>query len=124
MLRALGVKKKMPLSQLTDEEKSVVFECLKCVATGKVILHDWEFQTIMGIEAQELLAIVKKISDIDDSDETANLAINNSINNLLGYPHGKHSKWNEFISVPESEVARVFAKWRGEPVSGYFDGIK
>ena len=114
----------MPFTQLTDQEKSVVFECLKCVATGKVILHDWEFQTIMGMEAHELLAIVEIIPDIDDSDKMVNLAINNSINNLLGYPHGNHSKWNEFISVTESEVARVFKKWRGEPSSRFFDGVK
>ena len=28
---------RMPLADLTDDEKAVVFECLKCVAKGDVI---------------------------------------------------------------------------------------
>lgn len=114
----------MPLAQLTDDEKALVFECLKCVAAGKVTLHDWEFQTIMGIEVKDLLAVVNKWPEVDDSEEVVFLAINNSMNNLLGYPHGKHFMWSEFIHAPQSEIARVFAKWRGDPVSSYFDGIR
>ena len=114
----------MPLAQLTDDERALVFECLKCVAAGNVILHDWEFQTIMGIEVKDFLKVVAKWPDVDEAEETVFLAINNSLNNLLGYPHGKHSKWSEYVSASQSEVARVFAKWRGEPVSGYFNGIR
>jgi len=52
----------MPLADLNDAEKHVVFECLKCVATGTVI--------------------------------------------------------------PLREIARVFPKWRGEPVGNYVEGLK
>ena len=38
----------MSLDNLTDDERSVVFKCLECVAAGKIIAHDWEFQTIYG----------------------------------------------------------------------------
>lgn len=87
----------MSLAQLTDGEKAVVFECLKSVAAGKVILHDWEFQTIMGIEPKDFLAVVRKWPEIDDSQEIVFLAINNSMNNLLGCPHEKQSLSGESL---------------------------
>jgi hypothetical protein len=114
----------MPLADLNDAEKHVVFECLKCVATGTVIKHDWEFQTIFGIEVAQLVAVVEAWPNIDDSDEVASLAINNSMNNLLGYPHGCHADWDKHMPIPLREIARVFQKWRGEPVGNYVEGLK
>ncbi len=44
----------------------------------------------------------------------ANLAINNSFNNLLGYPtRNKQELWPKFISVSGIELARIFDKWKG-----------
>lgn len=113
----------MPLAQLTDEERAIVLECLECVASGKII-PDWEFSIVMGIQRGELLDVVDRWPDVDDSDDTVSLAINNSLNNLLGYPHAYHSRWDDVLSVPKSEVARVFRKWRGKPASRYFDGLR
>jgi hypothetical protein len=114
----------MPLSNLTDEEKEVVFQCLRCVATGEIILNDWEFQTVFGIEFETLEEIVRSLPVIDESKEEVRLAINNSLNNLLGYPHGRHTEWSNYISVPQAEVARIFTKLRGENIGGYFKGIQ
>jgi hypothetical protein len=114
----------MALNNLTEEETETVFQCLRCVARGKVILNDWEFQTIFGIEFETLKEVVRSLPNIDESTEEVRLAINSSLNNLLGYPHGKHSMWGKYIDVPQAEVARVFSKWRGEPVSSYFEGVQ
>jgi hypothetical protein len=114
----------MALNNLTEEETEIVFQCLRCVATGEVILNDWEFQTVFGIEFETLEAIVRLLPNIDESKEEVQLTINNSLNNLLGYPHGQHSKWSKHIDVPQAEVARIFSKWRGKPVGSYFAGIQ
>ena len=114
----------MPLRNLTEAETEIVFECLRCVATGEVILNDWEFQTLFGIEFALLEKIVEDIPNIDESTEEVQLAINNTFANLLGYPHGRHDRWAKYISAPQSEVARIFSKWRGERVGSYFDGIQ
>ena len=114
----------MPLADLSVEEQRVIFECLKCVASGKVIKHDWEFQTIFGIDVSELLSVVDAWPNVNDADETTNLAINNSLVNLLGYPHGCHDQWEKHMSIPLGEIARVLNKWRGETVRSYFEGIK
>lgn len=114
----------MALNNLTDAETEVVFECLRCVATGEVILNDWEFQTVFGIEFETLEKIVQALPHIDESQEETQLAINNTLNNLLGYPHGCHVQLSNYISVPQTEVARIFLKWRGEPIDDYFEDIQ
>jgi hypothetical protein len=104
----------MPLSNLTKPEQAVVRACLECVVSGKVIKHDWEFWTIMGVSLTELRTVLEAWPDVNESDEMVQVAIQNSMNNLLGYPHGWHERWNEFLEYPREMVARVFAKWRGQ----------
>ncbi len=113
----------MTLTNLTEDEKQIIFECLKCVASGKVILHDWEFPIIMGVELEELQAIVDRWPDVDDSDQVVALAINNSMANLLGYPHEKRAEWDELMPVTQSDVAKVLSRWRGKSISDYLDAI-
>ena len=59
--------------------------------------------------------------------ERQDLAVNNALNNLLGYPHGKESSWSEFISADPTEVADVLARWRGDDPDtaprAYFDRL-
>jgi hypothetical protein len=114
----------MHLADLTEEDRQVIFACLKCVASGSVIPHDSEFQTIFGIEVSELTTIVEAWPNVDDSNDVVNLAINNSMVNLLGYPHGRDHEWEKYMPILLSEIARIFDKWHGEQVRGYFDGIK
>ncbi len=102
----------MPLAHLTVEERNVVFECLKCVAAGKVIKHDWEFQTLFGITVSAFKKIAKAVPNIDDSNDKVMLAINNAMNNLLGYPHSCHEEWQKYMPIPLADIARVFTKWR------------
>ncbi len=102
----------MPLADLTEKERHVVFECLKCVAAGKVILHDREFQTLIGVTATSFKKLANAAPIIDDSKPKIRLAINNAMNNLLGYPHGYHEKWAEVMPTPLAEIERVFTKWR------------
>jgi hypothetical protein len=113
----------MSLSDLTPEELEVVRTCLECVGAGDVILHDWEFHTIMGIYPEELSSVLAAWPAVDDKDEVVRLAINNSLNNLLGYPHEFQKQWESRIPVSKAEVARVFSKWRGRRISSYIDGM-
>lgn len=111
----------MPLIDLTEKEKAVIFDCLRCVASGKVILHDAEFHALFGMEVPEFLAVVDKWPNVDDSEESVFLAINNAMNNLLGYPHGQDL--NDHIRASKPDILRVFQKWRGESISSYFSGL-
>jgi hypothetical protein len=111
----------MALTNLTDEETEVVYQCLRCVATGELVPHDSEFQTRFGIEPEDVQAIVRSLPDISESVENVILAINNSMNELLecyGEP-----KWHSHISVSKAELSRIFAKWRGKTPDSYFEGM-
>ncbi|MEY2563212.1 MAG: hypothetical protein QOH88_1405 [Verrucomicrobiota bacterium] len=106
---------KAGLSSLNDAEKQTVFECLRAASDGP-FFPDWEFHTLFGLHRDQVTRIVASISDIDDSSEDTALAINNAMNNLIGYPHRQEAAWSQFISVSREEVSRVFTKWRGDAV--------
>jgi len=113
----------MALTDLNARETEVVFECLRAAAAGP-FFPDWEFHTLFGLERGDVQAIVDAWPDVEETSEKVSLAINNSMNNLLGYPHGRPEDWPRYISVSTSEVRRIFDKWRGQPRSNYFGGLR
>ena len=103
----------MPLTELSIDERRVVLECLRASAEGP-FFPEWEFSTLFGIARPDLVRIVEAWPEIDERTEEVQLAINNSMNNLLGYPHACEDAWPQFLSVPRSEVERIYAKWCGD----------
>lgn len=77
---------------------------------------------MFGLERSRLKKILQSWPDLNETDETVVLAINNSFNNLLGYPHGLHDNWSDYIPVDSQELARIYAKWKGRSMRNYFDG--
>src|SRR5207247_11470498 len=61
-------------ADLLPEENALVLACLECVASGRVIPHDWEFQTLFGIEPAQVVAVADAWPNVDDSDEIVGLA--------------------------------------------------
>jgi len=101
----------MTIRKLTDQERRVVHECLMAALNGP-FFPDWEFQTLFGIDREVFAKVVEAWPAFDESDDEVQLAINNSMGNLIGYPHGAEKKWSEFISVPPEEVRRILKQWR------------
>jgi hypothetical protein len=112
----------MPLRDLDPEELEVVRDCLRSAAEGP-FFPDWEFHTLFGLERAEVKSILKSWPNLNENDEAVVLAINNSFNNLLGYPHGLLDNWSDFIRVDSQELARIYTKWKGRSVRNYFDGL-
>lgn len=112
----------MPLKDLDPEELDVVRDCLRAAAEGP-FFPDWEFATLFGLERAELKSILHSWPDLNEDDELVVLAINNSFNNLLGYPHGLVDNWSDFIRVDSHELARIYMKWKGGNVRNYLDGL-
>ena len=101
----------MTLKDLTENELAIVKQCMMCVADGKVILHDWEFHSIMGVGIDEFLEILALWPNINENEERVKMAINNSLNNLIGYSHGKQKSWDRIMEAPISEIESVLQKW-------------
>lgn len=105
----------MGISHLSKDERNVVFECLLAASEGP-FFPEWEFHTLFGIERARLKEILGSWPDIDESQEDVQLAIQNSMGNLVGYPHGKDGDWSKYISASPQEVLAILQKWKSSDV--------
>ncbi len=103
----------MPLYQLTSEECEVIRRCLRAAAVGP-FFEDLEFHTLFGLQRRELAAVLSQWPHVDDRLEDVDLAINNSLCNLLWHPHGHAGALYEWVGASADEIERIFEKWRGE----------
>lgn len=105
----------MSLANLDEKEREVVRECLRA-AVESPFFPEWEFGTLFGQTRNEVMQVLLYWPSLDEADESVVCAINNSFNNLLGYPaRNKQELWPKFISVSGIELARIFDKWKGRP---------
>ena len=90
----------------------VVRECLDAAVRGP-FFPDWEFSTLFGLEGDEMAAVLAEWSSASD-EHLQDVAVNNAMNMLLGYPHKESEEtWRCFISVPPIEVAAMLARLAG-----------
>jgi hypothetical protein len=110
----------MHLERLSKRDSQTVGELLRAPADGP-FFPDWEFHTLFGLDRDQ----VRKIADdwplATAPPENVVLAVNNSINNLLGYPHRKNNAWGKWISVDQNTIRDLFDRLRGQPGESYFD---
>lgn len=101
----------MPLTDLTEAEREVIRDCLRASVTGP-FFPLWEFQTLFGLEHQQVAGIAFGSPPLDDTREDVRVAINNALNMLTGYPHRcSEEVWQQYIRVPSGEVRRILKKW-------------
>jgi len=101
------------LANLDEREREIVRECLHAAVEGP-FFSEWEFGTIFGLTRDEVRQVLLCWPKLNEADESVVRAINNSFNNLLGYPTpNKQAIWPKFISVSGMELARIFDKWKG-----------
>ena len=110
----------MSLANLDQRERDVVRECLRAAVEGP-FFPEWEFATLFGLTRDEVRQVLLSWPEINEAEATVVLAVNNTVNNLLGYPtENKQEVWPRFISVSAMELARIFDKWKGrEPRTSY-----
>ena len=119
----------MPFNDLTEEEKSIVRECLVASLEGP-FFPDWEFHTIFGITREELKKVISAWPNIDLKNKAVDLAIHNSLNNLIGYPHGKENEWSKYISKSLNDIKAIQNKLIGKERANnnegknYFENLK
>jgi hypothetical protein len=117
---------------LSDDEIKVIKECIKAAAYGPFFIDDgakddpyWEIHPLFGLTIDELRNIADALPNLDLGNEKVKLAINNSINHLLGYPHGcSEEVWKKYISVSKNELEKIYLKWTVKKQTNYFEGIR
>ena len=103
----------MALSDLSNRERELVRRCMQAAADGPYF-PDWEFLTIMGVSRDEVRTVCGSWPQVDESRERVRLSINNTLNNLTGYPHGMTETLEAEVGADMEEIERVFRKWRGD----------
>jgi hypothetical protein len=96
------------LELLSDPDREVIHRRLRAASDGP-FFEDWEFGSLFGLERSEVRAVLARWPSVLVV-ETTWLAINNSIGNLLGYPHGYDLQ--KHIGVDAHELGLVFERWR------------
>lgn len=107
----------MGLANLNLEERRIIGECVKAAVFGP-FFPDSDFKIIMGVTRDEAIIVANQFPDVDEYDEEPEgnddswLVINNSMVNLLGFPHGKEAVWDRYISATPEKVRHIFYRWR------------
>jgi hypothetical protein len=112
-----------PLSSLSEADREILHRCLRVAAEDQSVFPDWEFHSLFGLWRPEFQAIVDSWPNLDESSEEVELALNNTLNNLLGYPHDHHDDWDAYFGFGWQDVRRILTALRGKMPSSYFDGM-
>lgn len=102
----------MNFEALDEAERGLVGQALHAAVSGPFFL-DWEFHTLFGLERGEVLTVANTWPTISDR-QVAELAVNNALANLWGYPHGCEVVWSEWISATPGELEDLLDKLRAE----------
>lgn len=113
----------MPIADLTPHQRDIVGRCLRVAADRPDLFPEWEFSTIFGLSRPELGRIADRWPDIDETQTKISCAINNAMNNLLGYPHIWQKNWAEHLDFTPRELVETFHAWRGDKPRNYFEGM-
>lgn len=86
--------------------------CLRAAVHGP-FFGDRIFPILFGLTRTEVQEVLDAWPSVHDA-EVADVAINNAINNLLGYPHGvSEEDWVDYLPVSREELKEFFKNWRG-----------
>jgi hypothetical protein len=102
----------MDFDNLSDMDKTIAAQALRAAANGP-FFPDWEFHTLFGLERSEVIAIEDTWPEPYSSPERVSIPVNNSLNNLSGYPHQEDAVWSQWISVDRQQLNALFNKLRG-----------
>jgi hypothetical protein len=84
----------MDFDSLSEVDKRIMGEALRAAADGP-FFPDWEFHTLFGLERCVVRAIAHAWPEPPAPTEEIELAVNNTLNNLLGYPHDQDAVWSQ-----------------------------
>ena len=101
----------MHLERLTQIESRIVGEVLRAAADGP-FFPDWEFYTLFGLARAQVRQVANAWPTPIIDPEIVAIAVNNSFNMLLGYPHRKEHEWSEWISIDGPTLNQFFNRLR------------
>lgn len=104
------------LAHLSTEDQDLLRRALVEAVDGPYF-PDWELHTLMGVERDEVGAVADSWPDPPtalgaDALHTQELATNNALVNLIGYPHCCDDRLREHLGVGRDGLRALFQRWR------------
>lgn len=96
---------------LDASEIDLIGACLRAAADGP-FFDDSEFVTLFGVNRLYLRQIAAGWPSVNPLDEGVAVAVWNSMNNLLGFPHGLSADLRSYVPGGSAAIVRVLARWR------------
>jgi hypothetical protein len=87
---------------LSLTEIDVVKRSLQATVEGR-FFPDWEFETLIGVDRETVKDVYEAWPNQTSNQEDFGCAVVGSLNNLLGYPHGRDEELVKY--VPEGREA-------------------
>ncbi|MEP2784835.1 MAG: hypothetical protein ABJP33_20730 [Pseudoruegeria sp.] len=97
------------LSKLSAYDLDVVKKCIEA-SLDKRIIPEMEFSILMGVSHEEAKAIVEAWPALNSDDEITQMTIQGSMNNLIGYPHGKFDLIQHDYDIDTAQISEVYLK--------------
>jgi len=121
---------------LSEADSAVIKGCLKATVDGP-FFPEWEFYALFGLWRSEVAVVLASWPDLpadapagyDSPADFQEVAINNAMNNLLGYPHGVQGEaFVSEVGASEPQVAATLSRWRSADTfdatgKGFFDRL-
>src|SRR5207249_3204862 len=95
--------------QLTPKDIAVVGDALRLAADGP-LFPEWEFQTLFGIEREDVRDVAAHWPNVDMKDEITQMAVLGCLNLFVGYPHGCDELLEETLGVDMQFVHQLFGR--------------
>jgi hypothetical protein len=96
-------------SLLTREEIEVVRSAL-AAAVDPLFFPDWEFQTLIGVDRSTVSRVRDTWPDRRVTEDEFGRAVLNSLNNLLGYPHGQDDLLLRYVPEGTTCIQSILIK--------------
>lgn len=110
-------------SQFTDEQTDQIKKCLLASVNGPYF-EDWEFGALFGLDREEVNLVAKAWPTIEHLDpELVRVALINSLNNLLGYPHNMEEQLLKETGCTDADIYQLLKLVSGKTGDKYFDFI-
>ena len=100
----------MSVSDLTEKEQAVVYDCLRAATEGP-FFTEREFGALFGMGRSEVGSVMRAWPRVDRSDETVSLAVSNAIANLLRQTHAMPEERRRWVPASDEEIVAVLGKW-------------
>lgn len=118
------------VDRLAESDRDLVRSALVAAVEGPYF-PDWEIGTLLALDRDELRAVLAAwpaatavVTWEADAERVQFVAVNNVLNNLIGYPHGEWKRLSSELGADAEDLVRLLGAWRGDSPAGYFDAIE